>query len=195
MVVPSAPVVATPEPFADIAEPDNDLWHFALAFYGRQDVSSACLVLQDKLGVDVDILLFAIFAGVERGVTLDTQELAAIDGLVRGWRTEIVQALRQIRKRLKSGPFSSSATEELRNRIKADEIKAEQIELAILAGWLERQPTRRVDSPVDAQSIPPMVARYFAGKAEALHAPDVADALQKLKRAISAGKAGRLSGR
>src|SRR5258708_9156658 len=81
MVVPSAPVVATPEPFADIAEPDNDLWHFALAFYGRQDVSSACLVLQDQLGVDVDILLFAIFAGVERRVTLHTQDLAALDGL------------------------------------------------------------------------------------------------------------------
>src|SRR5258708_10158259 len=134
MVVPSAPVVATPEPFADIAEPDNGRWDFALAFYGRQDGSSGCLVLQDQLGVDVDILLFAIFAGVERRVTLDTQELAAVDGLVQGWRTDIVQALRQIRKRLKSGPFSSSATQDLRNRIKADEIKPQQIELARFAG-------------------------------------------------------------
>jgi uncharacterized protein (TIGR02444 family) len=195
MVVPSAPVVATPDPFADIAEPDNDLWHFALAFYGRQDVSSACLVLQDQLGVDIDILLFAIFAGVERGVALDMQELAAIDSLVRGWRTEIVQPLRQIRKRLKSGPFSSSATEELRNRIKADEIKAEQIELAMLAGWLERQPPRRVDPPVDALGIPLLVARYFAGKTEALHARDVNDALRKLMQAIGAGNASRSSGR
>src|SRR5258708_8827732 len=130
MVVPSAPVVATPEPFADIAEPDNDLWHFALAFYGRQDVSSACLVLQDQLGVDVDILLFAIFAGVERRVTLDTQELAAVDGLVQGWRTDIVQALRQIRKRLKPGPFSSPPTEQFRNHIKAHPPKPAPLHLA-----------------------------------------------------------------
>src|SRR5258708_15744557 len=113
MVVPSAPVVATADPFADIAEPDNDLWHFALAFYGRKDVSSACLVLQDQLVVDVDILLFAIFAGVERGVTLDTQEMAAIDDLVRPRRTETVQALRQIPQPLKSLPFSSSPTIDL----------------------------------------------------------------------------------
>ena len=194
MAAPSVPVVATPDPFADIAEPDNDLWHFALSFYGRQDVSSACLVLQNELGVDVDILLFAIFAGVERGVALDMQELAAIDGLVRGWRSEIVQVLRQIRKRLKPAPFSSSATEGLRNRIKADEIKAEQIELAMLVDWLERQPPRRADPPVDAQSIPLLVARYFVGKTEALHAPDVDDALRKLMQAIGAGNAGRSSG-
>ena len=194
MAAPSAPV-ATPDPFADIAEPDNDLWHFALSFYGREDVSSACLVLQDQLGVDVNILLFAIFAGIERGITLDMQELAAIDGLVRGWRTDIVQVLRQIRKRLKSAPFSSSATEELRNRIKADEIKAEQIELAMLAGWLERQPPRRVDPPIDALGILLLVARYFAGKTEALHARDVNDALRKLMQAIGAGNASRSSGR
>src|SRR5260370_38832027 len=103
MVVPSAPVVATPEPFADIAEPDNDLWHFALAFYGRQDVSSACLVLHDQLGVGVDILLFAIFAGVERGVTRDTQELAPFDGLVRAWRSGPRQDLRRICEGRRSG--------------------------------------------------------------------------------------------
>jgi uncharacterized protein (TIGR02444 family) len=193
MVVPSAPVVATPDPFADIADLDNELWRFSLSFYGRQDVSSACLVLQEELGVDVDVLLFAIFACVERGVTLDTQELAAIDDLVRDWRTEVVQVLRQIRKRLKSGALSStsSAREELRNRVKADELKAEQIELAILAGWLDRQPPRRVDSPVNAHSIPLLVANYFASKNEAQHAPNVEDAVQKLTRAIGAGKAGQ----
>jgi uncharacterized protein (TIGR02444 family) len=195
MVLPSAPVVTAPDPFADTAEPDNDLWHFALCFYGRQDVSSACLVLQEKLGVDVSVLLFAIFACVERGVTLDTQELAALDGLVRGWRTEIVQVLRQIRKRLKSGPFSStsSPTEELRNRIKVDEIKAEKIELAMLASWLDQQPPRPVDPLVDAQSIPLLVACYFADRTEALHAPGVDDALQKLMRAIGDGKASQSS--
>jgi uncharacterized protein (TIGR02444 family) len=196
MASPSAPIVRTPDPPADIPELDNDLWRFALSFYGREGVSSACLVLQEKLGVDVNILLFVIFARLERGVTLDTQELAAIDGLVRGWRTEIVQVLRQVRTRLKSAPFSSSssATEDLRNRIKADELSAEQIELVMLAGWLERQPPRRADLLADAQSIPSLVARYFAaGKAEAQHTPDLDDALRKLARAIDDAEAGHSS--
>ncbi len=194
MVSPSAPIVRTPDPLADIPELDNDLWRFALSLYGREGVSSACLVLQEKLGVDVNILLFAIFARLERGVTLDTQELAAIDGLVRGWRTEIVQVLRQVRTRLKSAPFSSSATEDLRNRIKADELRAEQIELVMLAGWLDRQPPRRADLLADAQSIPSLVARYFAaGKAGAQHTPDLEDALRKLARAIDDAEAGHSS--
>lgn len=193
MASPSTPVVATPDPFADIADPDNDLWRFALSFYVRQDVSSACLTLQEELGVDVNVLLFAIFACVERGVTFDMQELAAIDGLVRNWRTEIVQVLRQIRKRLKLGAFSSTSSvrEDLRNRIKADEIRAEQIELAILVGSLDRQPTRSVDSPVDARGIPLLVVNYFAGNPRAQHAPHIDDALQKLVRAVGAGKAGQ----
>jgi len=38
---------------------DNALWRFVLPFYGRAGVSPACLTLQDKIGVDVNIVLFA----------------------------------------------------------------------------------------------------------------------------------------
>ena len=82
-------------------ELDNDLCALRpLILWPRRRLVGLSRCLQEKLGVDVNILLFAIFARLERGVTLDTQDLAAIDGLVRGWRTEIVQVLRQVRRDL-----------------------------------------------------------------------------------------------
>jgi flavin prenyltransferase len=195
-VPPAATLLRTPDSLADISELDNDLWRFALSFYSRQDVSPACLVLQEQAGVDVNILLFAVFARIERGVTLDTQELAEIDGLIRGWRTDIVHVLRQARTRLKSVPypFPCSAREELRNRIQADEIRAEQIELAMLMAWLDRQPPRRADFLADPPSIPRLVVRYFAaGNAEARDTPDLDDALRRLECAIYEVEGGHAS--
>src|ERR1700751_4130726 len=174
MVLPSEPVATTSDLFENMAELENDLWQFAVSFYSHREVSSACLVLQERLGVDVNVLLFVIFAHISRGFTLDMEQLARVDELVRAWRTEVVQVLRQIRKRLKPGPLCSTSPgrEEFRNRIKQDELKAEQIELAILAGWLERQPHRSTEHLVDAQGIPQAVADYFARSIEIRHAPD-----------------------
>ena len=46
--------------------PDEDpssLKSFALAVYGQDGVPAACLALQDGLGVDVNVVLFAAFVG------------------------------------------------------------------------------------------------------------------------------------
>jgi len=163
---------------------DNALWRFALDFYGREGVSPACLVLQDRAGVDVDILLLAIFAAVERSAGLDADALAAADALVRDWRSDIVQVLRRLRVGLKAGPLPapSPATDGLRSAIKAAELKSEQIELAVLSAWIDGQPDLRPGAGPEA--VPVTVARHFAADAAALEAPDVAGALQTLGRAI-----------
>src|SRR5437588_1884595 len=129
---------------ADAPELDNEMWRFVGSFYAREGVSHACLALQDQLGVDVDILLFAIFAQVKRGILLDADDLASVDNLIRDWRSEIVQVLRRVRTRLKAGPAPapSLVAEKLRNRIKAAELEAEQIELTVLADWLHRRTPR-----------------------------------------------------
>src|SRR5947209_1100619 len=146
---------------------DNALWRFVLSFYAREGVSQACLTLQDRLGVDVDILLLAIFAEVGPGIVLDAGALAAADNLVRDWRSDILGPLRRARVRLKSGPAPapSAITEQLRNRIKAAELEAEQIELAMLADWLDRQSLPPASARA-AENVPQEVARYFAARAD-----------------------------
>ncbi len=117
--------------------------------------------------MDVNILLFAIFAAIERGIMLDEADLTAVDTLVEQWRRDVVQPLRHVRTRMKAGPAPAPSpdTEPLRNRIKAAELAAEQIELAMLADWLDRQPPR-THAKTDATSIPLIVARYFLAGAE-----------------------------
>src|SRR5262249_13864485 len=83
---------------------DNDVWRFVVLFYARAGVARACLTLQEKLGLDVNILLFAIFAQIERGIVLDKNDVTAIDAMVRDWRSDIIHPLRQVRTRMKSGP-------------------------------------------------------------------------------------------
>jgi len=178
---PASAATQTDEP-----ELDNELWRFVHSFYAIKGVSPACIALQDKLGVDVDILLFAIFAQVQRGILLDRSDLGIVDDLVRDWRSEIIQVLRRARTRLKAGPAPapSSVTEELRNRIKAAELEAEQIELAVLADWLDRLPPRPA-AVVEAMTVPLMVARYFDARPDhEAFAPEVDDAIRVLSQAI-----------
>jgi uncharacterized protein (TIGR02444 family) len=191
--VPSPGPTQPPAP-ADALDLDNELWRFACSFYGNEGVAPACLRLQEKLSVDVNILLFAIFAQVRRGILFDRGELRVIDGLVRDWRAEIVQPLRRLRTRLKAGPAPapSPATDHLRNRIKAAELEAEQIELALLAAWLDRQAPRPAGPDVDAASVPLIVARYFQAQPgkEAL-GPEIDAALDALSGAIRAAGANK----
>ena len=80
------------------------LWRFALAVYQKPGVSDACLLLQDRHGCNVTLLLFAAWAGAERGVALTAEEFAAAGNAVRPWHGEVVKPLRAVRRRLKHGP-------------------------------------------------------------------------------------------
>lgn len=110
------------------------LWDFALDYYQRDGVAAACLELQDRGDVDVNILIHALWRAVIRGETIAQREIADADAGVAAWREDIVLALRAIRRTLKSGPSPapSEATEKLRGRVKAVELDAEHIELDTL---------------------------------------------------------------
>lgn len=99
----------------------------------RQDgVEQACVLLQDRFGLDVNVLLFAARVGVAGQLTTET--LAAASERVAQWHAEVVRPLRAVRRRLKSGPAPapSPATTELREQLKDLEIRSELIELSEL---------------------------------------------------------------
>lgn len=100
----------------------NPFWDFSLAVYGRPGVPAACLSLQDRRGADVNLLLFAAWAGMACGVRLNTEALAVIDAGVRTWREEVVRPLRAVRRRVKG------EDDALYQRLKAAELEAERIQ-------------------------------------------------------------------
>src|SRR5262245_41209987 len=119
---------------------DGAHWRFALAVYGQPGVSDACLALQVRFGLDVNILLLALYAAAERGMAVEVQDVRGMDELVHTWRAETVLPLRSMRRRLKQpiGP-ASEYSEVLRPTIKKAELLAEQIEQALLARWIDRR--------------------------------------------------------
>jgi uncharacterized protein (TIGR02444 family) len=168
-------------------------WSFALALYARPGVADACLKLQDALGVDVNVLLFALYAASERGMAFAPEEIAAIDGAVAEWRDEVVVKLRAIRRGLKAGPPPAPGpdTEALRDLVKKAELRAEQIEQAVLAQWLDENAPRARPQPGAAREIVAAVAAFYAGRCgreASLPHPELKAALDLIARADEASR-------
>lgn len=105
---------------------DNEaLWRFSLAFYPRPGVSEALIGLQDRAGLDVNLVLFALWLGVSGRSRLTSEELATADRTVHPIRTGIVEPLRALRRRLRSDP--NADVQRLREGVKELELAAERI--------------------------------------------------------------------
>jgi uncharacterized protein (TIGR02444 family) len=164
-------------------EMDGDLWRFALSFYREPEVAPACLALQEEVGVDVGILIFAVFAAT-RGVELSDGDLNEADRLVAGWRSEVVIPLRRLRRQLKTGPAPAptATTDALREKIKSIELEAERIELSLLVNWLTSR-VWKTAGPAQAEHMPGRVARHFNGNGEKPLTSAAEEALRSLSLA------------
>lgn len=152
---------------------DTPFWRFSLAVYAANGVADECLELQESLGLDVNLLLFAAFAGAVEGVRLDAQDVAAATALVKGWHTDIVRTLRAVRRTLKpmsldgKDPLHGAAAA-LRTQVKVAELDAEKIEQTMLWQWSRRQLDARNQTPRDAaltENLHAILAHYDAAVA------------------------------
>lgn len=125
---------------------------FALELYRRPDVAHACLGLQSRHSVDVNIMLFAAFVASSRRQSLTRADLDEVRRRVSPWQQEVVRPLRAVRQRLKTGPTPApnEDTGELRRRLAQLEIDAEMIELELLGSLvLDSHPEHFDSSDVD----------------------------------------------
>lgn len=116
------------------ASASEELWRFSLAYYAQPGVAAALLALQDRERLDVSLALFALWHGASGRGRLDRRGLAAADRAVRAIRSEVVEPLRALRRRLKSN--ADPAVQRLREAVKAVEIEAERAALHRLAANL-----------------------------------------------------------
>ncbi len=117
--------------------PDNAFWDFSLALYRGPGVEAACIGLQDRLAIDVNLLLYACWIAATGRARMAREDWARLIGDMAAWRGQVVEPLREIRRRLKAGGWSgvpAPLAESLRDRVKALELDAERAEqLAIAA--------------------------------------------------------------
>lgn len=115
--------------------PECAFWDFSLAVYAREGVAPACLALQERHGVDVNLLLFCCWCGASGRGAVTPALLARAGNAIDGWHGEVVRGLRAVRARLKREPAPASPElgAALRKRIGAVELEAEHIEQLALA--------------------------------------------------------------
>ncbi|KAA0971570.1 TIGR02444 family protein [Aureimonas fodinaquatilis] len=118
------------------------IWRFAIEFYGKPGVSQACLKLQDEAGVDVVALIGILYSHTVLGITFDAAAVSQLRDVISPWRNSTVLPIRDLRRALKRPPegFPVAETEQLRDLIKSAELKAEQIQLALIERWATSLP-------------------------------------------------------
>jgi uncharacterized protein (TIGR02444 family) len=123
---------------------DSALWRFSLAVYRSAGVQEECLDVQERYGVDVNLLMLCAYAGAVEGVVLSASDVADALDATGAWHANVVRTLRQVRRTLK--PWGAAGqgdlaqvVEAVRVKVKGVELEAEQIEQAMMWAWLRAQ--------------------------------------------------------
>ena len=136
---------------------ENPFWTFSLDVYARPGVAQECLALQGRYGIDVNALLFCAWAGAVQRALLNERQAAGIVARVEAWQQRTVLPLRTVRQALKEMVAVGEAVTALRQDVAAAELKAEQIEQAILfadaAALLDGAGAARAEEAVPANLI------------------------------------------
>ncbi|MCB2387667.1 TIGR02444 family protein [Thalassolituus alkanivorans] len=114
---------------------DNPLWEFALTFYARPGVQQTLLNLQNDAGMDVLLLLTALWLGKQQCLLPDS--LAEAGDYFR-WREQVILPIRQARSHLNAEPLRSQQAV-LRKQLLQSELQAEQEAIRLIFTWLQQQ--------------------------------------------------------
>jgi uncharacterized protein (TIGR02444 family) len=109
------------------------LWPFALKLYAKPGVADACLALQARHGVDIPLLLAAIWHGHEGRGRLDAARLQLWHSAAKNWRGAVIAPLRAARDTIRTAAQEDPAIGRLRRAILAAELAAERLLLRDLS--------------------------------------------------------------
>ena len=154
---------------------DNAFWRFSLAVYDHSEVAQECLALQDTYGIDVNILLFCAWLGT-RSIALKREDIEAASRAVVAWQDDVVRPLRTVRRRMKT----LFTDDEVRTGIKNVEIRAEQIEQAMLFAYSQGLPSR---DEAEGDCVAANVRLYIATKSPAAPQTSVSHLIEAARRA------------
>ena len=132
------------EPDAKPAATGSPFWRFSLRFYRRSGVADACITLQERSGVDVNLLLYLLWQA-SQGRAFAAEDVVALEEVIAPWRAATVIPLRTMRRALKEPPglVAGPAAEVFRNKIKAVELEAERLQQEAMYELAQAQSARR----------------------------------------------------
>lgn len=107
---------------------EEEFWSFSLAVYDR--AKETALVLQDRHGLDVNLLLFCCWTASE-GHSLSERDAREIVDAIRPWRENVVEPLRAARRWLKNVD-RPTGTQTLRRRVLDLELEGERLQQSLI---------------------------------------------------------------
>lgn len=168
-----------------LAFEEHPFWDYSIGLYGTRGVSAACLALQDRHEIDVNVLLYCSWVGHSGRGVLTPAQLSAVLEAVDQWHRNVVRALRAVRQSLKGGipPAPIAQSDALRNRILKTEVDCEHAEQLMLAHAVELSPDAGLPVDQRAEDAVANIGGYF------LSSGDICDAADKRRLAIILGAA------
>ena len=82
-------------------EMDSPLWRFSLAVYRGAGVQEECLDVQERFGIDVNLLMLCAYVGAIEGAVMSASDVADALEATGAWHADVVRVLRQARRSLK----------------------------------------------------------------------------------------------
>ncbi|MGD1868082.1 MAG: TIGR02444 family protein [Neomegalonema sp.] len=128
-------------------ETNDAFWRFSLRLYAREGAAGLCLKLQDAHGCDVNVVLFALWTGLESG-RLKATSAEKVVRFSREWRVRAVQPLRDLRIDLKTGVADVDAAP-FREQVKRLELAGEKLQQQTIAQWAETDGRAGVDAAAE----------------------------------------------
>ncbi len=157
--------------------PPNEFWDYSVRLYARDGVEAACLGLQQRLGLDVNLLLFCCWVAASGRGQFEADEIDAALTASLTWHGEVVETLRTLRQRLKTElrPEPHHVAEDLRRVVRECELQAERIEQLLLFNSMPRDGVGTFEPSQQPRDAAENVKLYCAVTGRKLGSEDVSD--------------------
>lgn len=154
--------------------PDTPFWDFSIAVYSKPGVGPACLVLQGRHQIDVNILLFCLWLAHDGYPAATEAEMKRYVDAVGPWHQQAVRRLRAVRKWMKPSrpPVDDALAKSVRAAIQKIEIDAEHLEQITLHNCVQAHPIES-DLAAKLAHAASNIDRYFAATDVGLGPEDI----------------------
>lgn len=143
---------------------NNPFWDYSVSIYGSPGVADACIYLQDKYDLDVNLLLFCIWLGASGRGSFDAGEIENCLRRTGDWRARVIDPLRSIRRACRDEPLGvpEFLLQIFRPLMQDIELDAEHIEQLVLAELIRNKPAEDVADEVKAFDAQRSLLAYVA---------------------------------
>jgi uncharacterized protein (TIGR02444 family) len=128
--------------------------NFSLSLYRKPGVADACLFVQDRYGLNVNVILFCIWVADIGNGTLASVQITTALRRVADWEDQVIQPLREIRRTCRKEALGvpEFLLQTFLPQIETTELEAEHVEQLVLTELAGSLVVSADDSPGSAEN-------------------------------------------